>query len=188
MTKMNEENILGNLVTLRPATEKDRRMIYEWMAHSDITPRIMGPPAYPDHPIPTWEEFCNDYKVYFFDDSSPELGRCFVIMVSGEAIGQINYNKIDKCNRRTALDIWMRSEADCGKGFGTDALKTLCEYLSRKFGITEFFTTPSARNLRAIRAYEKAGFQKVDLPTEEAEAKYGPKDYVDSVYMVKRMT
>lgn len=147
---ISEGNIRGNFVTLRPATEKDRRMIYEWMAHSNITSKMMGPPTYPDHPIPTWEEFCNDYKSYFFNDSSPELGRCFVIMVNGEAVGQVNYNEIDKNNKLTALDIWIRSEADCGKGFGTDALKTLCEYLSCKFGVLEFFVTPSARNLQAI--------------------------------------
>ena len=157
------------------------------MAHSDITPKMMGLPKYPDHPIPTWEKFCNDYKSYFFNDSFSELGRCFVIMVNGEAVGQVNYNEINRDTKHTILDIWMRSEADCGKEFGTDAVKTLCEYLSRKFGILEFVTTPSARNLQAIRAYEKAGFCKVDLPIEEAEAKYGHKDYTDSVYMVKRV-
>ena len=44
---------------------------------------------------------------------------------------------------------------------------------------------PSARNPRAIRAYEKAGFKRLGLPIGEARALWGPSDYADSVYMVR---
>ena len=184
---MFDKNIKGTVVTLRPATVQDRRMIYEWLAHSDVTTSMLGPPTYPEHQIPTWEEFCDDYVLHYFNDCSPELGRCFVIMVKGEVVGQVNCNNIDKCNKRTELDIWMCSEANCGKGFGADALETLCKYLFRKFGILECLIEPSARNPRAIRAYEKAGFNRIVLPVEELEARYGPKDSVDTVYMVKKL-
>ncbi len=179
----------GQRVTLRPAMEQDRRSIYEWMAHSDLTPQMIGPPTYPDHPIDPWEEFCADYKPHFFDDSAPLLGRCFIISVNGEAVGQVNYNDIQekKGVRRTELDIWLRSAADSGHGYGPDALDTLCRYLGQQFGVTEFMVQPSARNPRAIRAYEKIGFVKLDLPLEAARAEWGPSDYDDSVYMVKRI-
>ncbi len=42
--------IQGERVVLRPATEQDRRMIYKWLAESDITPSVMGPPYFLDHP------------------------------------------------------------------------------------------------------------------------------------------
>lgn len=29
-----------------------------------------------------------------FDDTNPELGRCFVIERDGQPIGQVNYNEI----------------------------------------------------------------------------------------------
>ena len=38
---------------------------------------------------------------------------------------------------------------------------------------------------RAIRAYEKVGFRRLDVPIEEARALWGPSDYADSVYMVR---
>jgi RimJ/RimL family protein N-acetyltransferase len=44
---------------------------------------------------------------------------------------------------------------------------------------------PSARNPRAIRAYEKVGFRLLDLPLELARELWGPNDYWDSVYMVR---
>jgi len=54
-------------MALRPATEQDKRMVYEWVAKSDTTPSIMGPPQFPDHQVSTWEEFCTDYRSHYFD-------------------------------------------------------------------------------------------------------------------------
>jgi RimJ/RimL family protein N-acetyltransferase len=102
-------------------------------------------------------------------------------------VGQVNYNDIHERGgrRRTELDIWMRCEACCGKEYGTDALDALCRHLHERFGVAEFMVQPSARNPRAIRAYEKAGFRRLDLPIDEARALWGPSDYADSVYMVR---
>ena len=58
----------------------------------------------------------------------------------------------------------MRSEACCGRGYGTDALIALSRMLYVRFGVQEFMMQPSARNPRAIRAYEKAGFRSIDIP------------------------
>jgi len=187
---MKKHEIRGRLVILRPATDQDKRQIYAWLALSDATPTMMGPPVYPDEPIPSWEEFCADYKPYYFDDSAPDLGRCFVISVNGEAVGQVNYNDIEEHQgkKRTELDIWLRSEKDCGQGFGTDALLTLCQHLFLHLGVQEFVVQPSARNPRAIRAYGKAGFVKLPLSIEEAQQQWGARDYFDSVYMVKTIS
>ena len=68
---------------------------------------MIGPPTYPDHPIPTWEEFCDDYKAYFFDGSAPELGCCYVILVGGEPVGQVNNNGIEETR-----ELWGPSD-DC---------------------------------------------------------------------------
>ncbi len=177
--------IQGKKVVLRPATEQDKRTIYEWLVMSDITPSIMGPPAYPDHPIPTWGEFCDDYKQYFFDGSSPHLGRCFVIMVNELPVGQINYDEIDKKHKRTELDIWMSCESNCGKGYGPDAVEALCRYLYNKYGINEFVMRPSVRNIRAIKAYEKAGFKRIEMTLDQQRREYGPCDYKDNIVLAK---
>jgi RimJ/RimL family protein N-acetyltransferase len=172
----------------KDSTEGERP-IYEWSAHSDAASAMMGPPTYPDHPIPTWEQFCEDHTPHFFDGSAPHLGRCFIILVNNEPVGQVYYNDIEEHDgrKRTELDVWMRSELYCGQGFGSDALLTLCEYLTRYFGVQEFMVQPSARNPRAIRAYEKIGFARLPLTVEEAREQWGPNDYFDSVYMVKRV-
>ena len=80
----------------------------------------------------------------------------------------------------------MNGPENCGKGYGSDALKTLCDYLFRSLGIKEFVIRPSAKNLQAIKAYEKAGFHRVECNIEEQTARYGVPDSNDSIVLIKR--
>ncbi|MFH1030273.1 MAG: GNAT family protein [bacterium] len=178
--------IQGKKILLRSATGNDKRIIYEWMAHSDTTSSHMGPPDFPDNPIPTYEQFCLDYKAYFFNGTEPKLGRCFMIIVDNNPVGQINYDKIDENNKRTELDIWMNCRANCGRGYGADALKTLCDYLFKKYGILEFVVRPSARNHQAVRFYEKMGFHRIKITDEQQKIEFGRGDYSDSIVLIKK--
>jgi RimJ/RimL family protein N-acetyltransferase len=184
---MSDQDITGNLVILKPATIQDRRLAYESLAHSDITCLMSGPPTFPDKPIEKWEQFFDEY---YFDGSAPRLGRCFLISVDGVTVGQIFYNDIfeNKGHTRTELDIWMSSRTYCGKGYGVDALVTLCRFLFERFGVDEVMVQPSARNPQAIRAYEKAGFEKLDSSDDKERESWGPCDYHDSVHMIKHFS
>ena len=142
---------------------------------------------YPDHPVPTWKEFCRDYRPHYFDGSRPEQGQCFVIVADRGDVGVVCHNE-RRANRSVDLDIWLRSEADCGRGFGPDALRTLADYLHREHAIERFLVAPSARNRRAIAAYRKAGFR--ELAPEYYPTLVGPEDmeYKDRIVLVKEYT
>ena len=185
---MNAQQIIrGKRVAMRPATPDDGRQVLEWLLGSDVTPSMLGPPLFPERPVPEPGDSGQTFDPHYLDGAAPELGRCFLILVDGEPVGQVTYNDIvDRDGRgQVELDIWMRSESCCGKGFGTDALDALCGYLHERFGVGRFMVQPSARNPRAIRAYEKAGFKRLELPIEAARELLGPNDYDDSVYMVR---
>jgi RimJ/RimL family protein N-acetyltransferase len=181
------EWIQGKRIALRLSTMEDRRPIFEWLAHSDISSSMFGEPNFPEEPPPTWEEFCEDHTPHFFEGEITEQGRCFIMQIDNEDVGQIYFNDIDIRNgiKRVELDMWLRAESYCGNGNGSDALMTLCEFLANRFGVEKFLVQPSARNPRAIRAYEKVGFVRLQVPLEQAVQEWGPNDYVDSVYMVK---
>ena len=163
--------------------------MYEWSACSDLTPSMMGPPEYPYHPVPTWEEFCADWKPYYFDGSRPEMGRCFIITAGQEPIGVVSYSLVivDNDTKHIELDIWLRSEKDCGKGHGSEALEALCALLHNTLDISRFVIRPSARNRRAIAAYQKAGFPLLDLSPEEQMVQFDRGDYPDTVTLVKEI-
>jgi RimJ/RimL family protein N-acetyltransferase len=180
--------IEGMIVGLRPSCEADRQAVYDWLAASDVTPSMMGAPTFPEVAPPTWAAFCADYGPGFFDGSTPESVGSYIIEAGGEAVGQINYEISHGSDRAVELDIWLRSEADCGHGYGPDALATLARHLLDSIGATEFVIRPSKRNPRAIRAYQKAGFALVPMTTKEQTALYGPGDYADSVVLRKRLS
>ena len=179
--------IHGSKLSLRPAKECDRKKVYEWLTHSDVTPSMMGPADYPDHPIPAWENFCSDYLPHYFDDSAPYLGRCFIIVVGRKDIGVVSYNRIDRNKKETELDIWLCSEAYCGKGYGSDALETVCKYLHGIYGVIRFIIRPSARNKRAIAAYKRAGFKLHPITMERQIKGYGQPDVKDAVVLIKEI-
>ena len=174
-------------VLLRPAVASDRRQVYDWLARSDVTPSMMGSPDYPDHPIPSWVEFCADYPPHYFDDSQPQSGRCFIVVAEGQNVGVVCYNAIKDEGRLTELDIWLRAEAYCGKRYGTNALEALCADLHEKYGVQEFIVRPSGRNRRAIAAYEKAGFELLPLSPAERRQRFGEGDCEDAVVLLKRL-
>lgn len=175
-----DEILSGRLVQLRPATAADRQPIFEWLTRSNLTPQMLGPPLYPDNPVPTWEEFTRDYVGFYFDGSQPLRGRCFIIEVNHQPVGQINYDTIALAGPVMELDIWLRDSAFSGKGYGPDAINTLCLYLFRQFQCPTFIIAPSARNTRAVRAYRKAGFH----PARPAPPGFIP-DYDDTVVLVR---
>lgn len=180
--------IPGNKIQLRPAVSAYRRQVYDWLANSDVTSLMLGPPKFPDHPVPSWDEFCADYIPHYFDDSDPHAGRCYIIVADGKGVGSVAYNDLDFARKETELDIWLGSRAVCGKGFGTDALQAICRYLAKTYGIERFIIRPSRRNTDAIAAYNRAGFVKQPRSVAEHEAIYGQGDYIDSVLLVKSMT
>lgn len=153
---------------------------------------MMGPPDFPEAPIPTWEEFCDDYAAYFFDGSRPHAGRSFIIEHDHQPVGHISYSRMDEdfppiVTRPFAeLDIWMRDSFCCGRGWGTQAIIALRDHLRAASNVNELVLRPSARNLRAIRSYERAGFTRLTLSNAEQAAIYGSGEYHDTIVMQRR--
>jgi len=178
--------IASKKVKLRPARTSDRKKIFLWLTQSDVTPFMMGLPLYPDLPIPTWKEFCDDYKPHFFNSSGEGKGRDYIIIANGnEEVGTIRYNALDKKKGSVVLDIWMRATKYCGFGSGGDALNALCDYLHERYGVTNFVISPSRRNKQAIASYQKCGFKCVSKPSKKIQKKdFGISACADNIIRV----
>jgi len=171
--------IKGQSITLQPATQDNKRTIFEWL--------IQWQTLAPNYRLPSWKEFCDDYKDFFFDGSQPMIGRCYFIITHNIPVGHISYHRSHPHYQHVELDIWMNSEENCGKGYGSDALITLCNHLFDNFDIKEFIIRPSSQNNRAIHAYEKAGFQQIKCSLEMQISKYSAPDSPDCIVMAKHL-
>jgi len=174
--------IKGNTIELIPATLNDREDIYNWCFRCETTKSHAGLPNFPDVVIPTFDEFYEDYVDYFFTGTAPENGRGFIVAHNGVAVGFISYTCFHLKPHRAELDIWLNSETNCGKGFGTDAIVLLSDFLNKTLGIRELIMRPSVKNVRAIKSYQKSGFEvsdesPSDYLLEEYVALYGDGDY-----------
>ena len=115
----------------------------------------------------TKEKFFQDWNENYFDTNSPKKGQCFWIVLDGQKIGSVNYNAIDKQNKKVELDIVIGEEENLAKGYGPDALRALIIYLFKSFDINKVWISARTNNPRAIKAYEKVGFEREGLLRQE---------------------
>lgn len=90
----------------------------------------------------------------------------FADLVDDRAVGEVVINEIDTINRSANIRITIFDPADWNKGYGTDAMRQMVNYgfemlkLHRiELGVFDF-------NPRALRVYEKIGFQREGLLRE----------------------
>lgn len=167
---------------LRPAVMEDRPYLYQSMACSDATPEMMGLPRFPDHPVPDYPTFYEDFDDAAFANESGS--RPFIITAAGCDIGAACYTIR---GRFAELDIWIAPRKDWGQGHGIRALEQLIALLDATGLIDGAIMRPSARNARSIAAYCKAGFALFEDQVHQLPARCldGGEDYTDAVVMVR---
>ncbi|MEM9987593.1 MAG: GNAT family protein, partial [Bacteroidota bacterium] len=70
-----------------------------------------------------------------------------------------NYNQINKDDLSTELDILIADHQNQGHGLGTEAIQLLTQYLFDHMNVRRCRIEVISQNPRAIRAYEKAGYE-----------------------------
>jgi len=122
--------------------------------------------------------FFKDWHEGYFNIKKTKAGQCFWIMQDKKKVGVIAYNTIDAQNKKTEIDIIIGDATNMGKGYGSDAIKTLCGYIFDKFGLNKIWIEARANNPRAIQAYQNTGFKKEGILREED---YFNGEFVDCV-------
>ena len=146
-------------ILLRPLTLSDKEKFYQWATNSDGATNWYGA-LYGDK-IPTRMEFFEDYDEDYFDEGKRcEKGVFAMKLVPEEReIGAVNYQveQVDS-EQYYDIDILIASDQDKNKGYGSTALSSLVKMLSLEYNAINFIIHVHAQNIRAQRAYEKAGF------------------------------
>jgi len=166
------------MIYLKKANPYDRKKAYKWLYHSDFSPALNEMQGYPPESPPEFSEFEKDYENFYFEDSSPEKGRAYLIVLkeNEKDIGFMNYTAIHLKKGIAEIDIWLKSLKCTGKGYGTAAVNLLSNKLFEK-GFHTIIIRPCLKNKRAIRSYKKSGFHEEILIPEN----YYKRDYMDLV-------
>lgn len=180
---------VGSKVRLRLAQPADRERAYAWFAHSDLTPDFVGPPFYPDCPVPSFESFCEAYLPFCFDGTRPFDGRALVIEAGDVDVGFLNHGPVCLLHEVAEIELWLAARAFTGRGYGSEALALACQWMQRTYGVDRFVVRPSRRNVRALRALRRAGFRESDLPAEQVvhALNLAPGRYADEVPLFRAL-
>lgn len=143
---------------IRHALIDEKRKTYEWMCLSDTATAHMGGTYFSENPIPNWDDFQASFEDFYYTESGRKFGSVMIITNEDKEIGCTCYACFHLHRQMAELDIWLKSESECGKGIGTQALKDTINYLNKELGINRFLIRPSEKNIRAIKSYQKAGF------------------------------
>ena len=150
----------------RPLQRADLSMLAEWLARPHVREWWGEPDSVADLEA--------DYGPAIDGTDST---RAFIVELDGRPIGFIQAyvamnsgdgwwpDERDPGTR--GVDQFLAHEADLGRGLGSAMVRAFTDTLLAEPGVTRVQTDPSPGNLRAIRAYEKAGFIRrgvVDTP------------------------
>ena len=75
-----------------------------------------------------------------------------------EYIGQLDLIKIDWPNRVGTIGIVIGTKENLGKGYGTEAIKLLQDFVFNKLNLNKLELDVRSFNERAIACYKKCGF------------------------------
>jgi aminoglycoside 6'-N-acetyltransferase len=136
----------GEQVTLRPLEESDVELLAEAIAADEAA-------------APWWGTDPDKIRRWLTEDRSASLA----IDIGDTLVGAIQYHEeTDPDYRFAGIDIAVLAPY-AGRGLGPDALRTLARHLFEVRGHHRIIIDPSAKNHRAIRAYEKVGFRPVGI-------------------------
>ncbi len=85
---------------------------------------------------------------------------CWVIEVEGRAIGTARLRLVDEGNRCALYSIGIFDAAMWGRGIGTAATRLVVAYGFEELGLHRIELRVLHDNARAIKAYERCGFQR----------------------------
>ena len=136
------DELHGARVTLRPWTEDD-------------FPALLAIASTPE--VARW------WGSWSPEDDAAEDVRTYVVVAQEQVVGIVQWHEETEPDYRHAgMDIFL-DPAVHGRGYGTDALRTMARWLISARGHHRLTIDPAAANTRAIAVYHRIGFRPVGV-------------------------
>jgi RimJ/RimL family protein N-acetyltransferase len=168
----------GDRVRLRPRAVEDAPAYQRWVNDVEIA-RLLGGPLYQwsvaaeedtirtQWAVNDWEHGIN-LAIEAVDRAKPAL------------IGTISLRELDAVARWGEVGIMIGERSDWNRGYGEDAMRTLCRYAFEDLDLNRIELYTFEYNPRAVRSYEKVGFV---LEGRLRQRRYAAGRYYDTLVM-----
>jgi len=161
----------GELVRLRAPEPEDEPYYYQWINDPEVTYNLLA--RYP---------FTHAQELEFIAKPSSYGYVNLTIVTLGDAlpIGNATLRNANPENRSADLGIMIGDRAYWDRGYGTDAMRTICRFGFEVMNLHRIELDVFADNARAIKVYERLRFVHEG---RKREAHYRRGEYVDVVTM-----
>ncbi|PGQ46085.1 MULTISPECIES: GNAT family N-acetyltransferase [Bacillus cereus group] len=104
----------------------------------------------------------NQIKIHIdhINNDSSRYDFAICLKDNNEMIGELSILDINEDNQNAGFRISMASISLTGKGYGTEAIKIVLNFVFEQLKLNRLQLEVFSHNLRGIRAYEKIGFVK----------------------------
>lgn len=151
----------GELVRLRDYGKEDLEMAKKFVN----TPEVK---QYVEPGIPYLYTLANEEKWYeAISANSDTYNFAIEDRKTGKYLGGCGVNEVDWKNSKVVVGIFIGASEYRNKGYGTDAMKVLVKFIFEQMNINKVKLGAYSFNQRAIRCYEKVGFQVEGVLKEE---------------------
>jgi RimJ/RimL family protein N-acetyltransferase len=149
------ESILeGERVRLRPVEESDLPHFVRWLPDPELNRWL----EHMENP-PTLEE---EYEWWHEKRSDPDCVLWAIEGAEGRLVGTIEL-RLTLRAERAELGVAIHDRTQWGKGLGTEAVRLVVDYAFEELNLNRVELTTDEENARAIRCYEKVGFEREGL-------------------------
>jgi RimJ/RimL family protein N-acetyltransferase len=148
----------------RSLTERDLPLLFEWLNRPQVAEWWGGE-----------DSFDAVQEEYLPEVRDPADARPYLAYLDGRPVAYIqSYSAVDTGDGWwpdqhdkgvVGIDQFLAEPTDLGRGLGTALVKQFAAFLFSDPAVTRIQVDPGPANLRAIRCYEKAGFQRQEIVT-----------------------
>ena len=153
------------MIRLDALRESDSQVLYGWLSERDYRLQSGG------FEHVTWAAHENWFSKVCLDSAQVALG--IRREKDDTLVGLVQLVGINQLYRHAELRIRLSPE-ELGNGYGTEAMRAVCAYGFHDLNLHRIFLHVLKKNTRAIRCYEKVGFQMEGCLREHG--------FVDGVY------
>jgi RimJ/RimL family protein N-acetyltransferase len=163
--------LTGNVVFLRKLEFDDLDRTWQWLHHPDVYRKIGVQVPFSKTEQQQWfrqMEMAKDKLVF-----------AVCLRETTEHIGNVSLDTIDWRHRNARLSVFLGGNETRGKGYGSDAIRTLVAYAFEFLNLHKVWCKTDADDQRLLRLYERIGFRSEGLLLEH--------EYRGGMYIDKRV-